>query len=49
MAGELKVSDELAVKFSTEKDKNTPYVRWVEAQGLDIIPPITCRICAMWS
>jgi len=38
MAGDLRVADELAVKFSTEKDKNTPYVRWVEAQGLDIIP-----------
>ncbi|HXJ02262.1 MAG TPA: hypothetical protein VNH44_13650 [Micropepsaceae bacterium] len=38
MAGEPNVSDDLAVKFSTEKDKNTPYVRWVTEEGLDIIP-----------
>ena len=38
MAGDVKVSDELANKFTTEKDKNTPYVRWVTAEGLDIIP-----------
>ena len=29
------VSDELAKKFSSEKD--TPYTRWVRAEGLDII------------
>src|SRR3989338_6510517 len=29
------VSDELASKFATEKD--TPYTRWVENEGLDII------------
>jgi oxalate decarboxylase/phosphoglucose isomerase-like protein (cupin superfamily) len=29
------VSDELARKFATEKD--TPYTRWVRAEGLDII------------
>ena len=29
------VSDDLAVKFTTEKD--TPYTRWVQAEGLDII------------
>jgi oxalate decarboxylase/phosphoglucose isomerase-like protein (cupin superfamily) len=38
MASEARVSDELASKFATEKDKNTPYVRWVTAEGLDIIP-----------
>ena len=38
MANDVKVSDELAKKFSTEKDKDTPYVRWVTAEGLDIIP-----------
>jgi hypothetical protein len=29
------VSDELAQKFATEKD--SPYVRWVHDEGLDII------------
>src|SRR5581483_11638933 len=29
------VSDDLAKKFATEKD--TPYTRWVAAEGLDII------------
>ena len=29
------VSEELASKFATEKD--TPYTRWVRAEGLDII------------
>jgi hypothetical protein len=29
------VSDELAKKFATEKE--TPYTRWVKAEGLDII------------
>src|SRR5262249_51728025 len=29
------VSDDLASKFATEKD--TPYTRWVKAEGLDII------------
>src|SRR4030081_539178 len=29
------VSEELAKKFSTEKD--TPYLRWVRSEGLDII------------
>jgi len=38
MAGDVKVSDELASKFTAEKDRNTPYVRWVTAEGLDIIP-----------
>src|ERR1700690_837381 len=30
------VSEELASKFKTEKE--TPYTRWVKAEGLDIIP-----------
>jgi hypothetical protein len=38
MAGGMRVSDELANKFSTEKDRNTPYVRWVTEEGPDIIP-----------
>jgi oxalate decarboxylase/phosphoglucose isomerase-like protein (cupin superfamily) len=38
MTGDVKVSDELANKFTSEKDKNTPYVRWVTAEGLDIVP-----------
>ena len=29
------VSQELASKFATEKD--TPYLRWVRSEGLDII------------
>ena len=29
------VSDDLAQKFATEKD--TPYLRWVRAEGLDIM------------
>ncbi len=37
MAEKNAVPDELANKFATEKDKDTPYVRWVTAQGLDII------------
>src|SRR6185295_10586766 len=32
------VSDEMAKKFATEKE--TPYTRWVKAEGLDIIPSI---------
>ena len=36
MAKDAIVSDELAQKFATEKD--TPYLRWVRGEGLDIIP-----------
>jgi oxalate decarboxylase/phosphoglucose isomerase-like protein (cupin superfamily) len=36
MAQDAIVSDELATKFATEKD--TPYLRWVKAEGLDVIP-----------
>ena len=35
MAKDAIVSDELAKKFATEKD--TSYLRWVRAEGLDII------------
>jgi oxalate decarboxylase/phosphoglucose isomerase-like protein (cupin superfamily) len=35
MANDTLVSEELAKKFATEKD--TPYTRWVRAEGLDII------------
>src|SRR5256885_14784926 len=35
MAKEAVVSEELAKKFATEKD--TPYLRWVRGEGLDII------------
>ena len=35
MAKTAVVSEELAKKFATEKD--TPYTRWVKAEGLDII------------
>jgi len=35
VAKDAVVSDELAKKFSTEKD--TPYLRWVRGEGLDII------------
>ena len=38
MAKEALVSQELAAKFATEKDRDTPYQRWVrDAEGLDII------------
>ena len=33
--------DELASKFKTEKE--TPYTRWVKAEGLDIIPSFYVR------
>ena len=36
MAKNAVVSEELASKFKTEKE--TPYTRWVKAEGLDIIP-----------
>src|SRR6202051_4642669 len=36
MAKNAVVSDELANKFKSEKE--TPYTRWVKAEGLDIIP-----------
>ena len=29
--------EELAKKFATEKDRDTPYQKWVRAEGLDII------------
>src|SRR6266849_5713953 len=35
MAKDAIVSEELAKKFSTEKD--TPYLRWVRGEGLEII------------
>ena len=35
MAKDAVVSEELAKKFSTEKD--TPYLRWVRGEGLDVI------------
>jgi oxalate decarboxylase/phosphoglucose isomerase-like protein (cupin superfamily) len=35
------VSEELASKFKTEKE--TPYTRWVKAEGLDIIPSFYVR------
>src|SRR5258707_15711135 len=37
MAGDVKVSEDLAKKFATEKDRDTPYQRWVRAEGLEII------------
>jgi len=37
MAGDVKVSEDLANKFATEKDRDTPYQRWVRAEGLEII------------
>ena len=38
MAKDAIVSDDLAKKFATEKD--TPYTRWVKAEGLDIISSV---------
>src|SRR5262249_54587503 len=35
MAKDAVVSEEMAKKFATEKD--TPYLRWVRAEGLDVI------------
>ena len=35
MAKDAVVSEDLAKKFAAEKD--TPYTRWVRAEGLDII------------
>ena len=35
MAKDAIVSDDLAKKFATEKD--SPYVRWVRGEGLDIV------------
>ena len=35
MAKNAVVSEDLANKFKTEKE--TPYTRWVKAEGLDII------------
>ena len=35
VAKEVLVSEEMANKFKTEKD--TPYLRWVRGEGLDII------------
>ncbi len=37
MAKEATVSSELASKFATEKDRDTPYQRWVRGEGLEII------------
>src|SRR3954469_21113065 len=34
---DVKVSEELAKKFATEKDRDTPYQRWVRGEGLEII------------
>ena len=34
---DVKVSEELAKKFATERDRDTPYQRWVRAEGLEII------------
>jgi oxalate decarboxylase/phosphoglucose isomerase-like protein (cupin superfamily) len=38
MADRTAVPEELAKKFATEKDRDTPYQRWIRAEGLDIIP-----------
>jgi len=34
---DVKVSEDLAKKFATEKDADTPYRRWVRAEGLAVI------------
>ena len=41
MAKNAVVSEELASKFKSEKE--TPYTRWVKAEGLDIIPSFCVR------
>jgi hypothetical protein len=40
------VSENLAKKFATEKD--TPYLRWVRGEGLDVIGAQS-PICAPWN
>jgi len=37
MAKDTLVSEDLAKKFITERDADTPYRRWVAAEGLDVI------------
>ncbi len=37
MAKDTLVSEELAKKFTTEKDADTPYRRWIAQEGLDVI------------
>ena len=37
MAKDTLVSEDLAKKFITEKDADTPYRRWIAAEGLDVI------------
>jgi oxalate decarboxylase/phosphoglucose isomerase-like protein (cupin superfamily) len=37
MAKDTTVSEELAKKFTTEKDADTPYRRWVAKEGLEVI------------
>lgn len=37
MADKTLVSDELAKKFATEKDLDTPYRRWIATEGLDVV------------
>ena len=41
MAKNALASEELAKKFATEKE--TPYTRWIKAEGLDIIPALYVR------
>ena len=41
MAKNAVVSEELAKKFATEKE--TPYTRWIKAEGLEIIPALYVR------
>ena len=41
MAKNALVSEEMAKKFATEKE--TPYTRWIKAEGLDIIPALYVR------
>lgn len=44
---DAKVDEQLAGKFATEKD--TPYLRWVRGEGLDIIPAHYVANFARWS
>jgi oxalate decarboxylase/phosphoglucose isomerase-like protein (cupin superfamily) len=37
MAKDTLVSEELAKKFTTEKDADTPYRRWIAEEGLEVI------------
>src|SRR5580692_5758861 len=40
---DMNVSGDLASKFATEQDSDTPYRRWVRSEGLDVIGALYVR------